>query len=51
MRGSYPVDASGNEVANGATNTATWKTVLQAGGHTLGASNHMDTTTFALCSA
>lgn len=51
MRGSYPVDASGNEVANGATNPATWKTVLQAGGQTLGASNHMNTKTFALCSA
>jgi hypothetical protein len=51
MRGSDPVDASGNEVANGATNPNTWKTVLQAGGQTLGASNHMDTKTFALCSA
>jgi hypothetical protein len=38
-------------VANGATNPATWKTVLQAGGQTLGAANHMNTKTFALCSA
>ena len=51
MRGSYPVDGSGNEVANGATNPNTWKTVLQAGGQALGANNHMDTKTFALCSA
>ena len=42
MRGSYPADSSGNEVANGATNPNTWKTVLQAGGQTLGSSNHMD---------
>lgn len=51
MRGSYPVDGSGNEVANGATNPNSWKTVLQAGGQTLGVNNHMDTKTFALCSA
>jgi hypothetical protein len=51
MRGSFPADASGNEVANGATNPNSWKTVLQAGGQTLGAANHMDTKTFALCSA
>jgi hypothetical protein len=51
MRGSYPVDASGNEVANAATNPSTWKTVLQAGGQALASGNHMNTKTFALCSA
>jgi hypothetical protein len=51
MRGSFPVDGSGNEVATGATNPNTWKSVLQAGGQTLAAGRHMDTKTFALCSS
>lgn len=51
LRGSFPVDGSGNEVATGATNPTTWKTVLQAGGQTLASGRHMDTKTFALCSA
>jgi hypothetical protein len=51
MRGSFPATAGGSEVANGATNPNSWMTVLQAGGQTLAGGRHMDTKTFALCSA
>jgi hypothetical protein len=51
MRGAYPVDANGNEVVNGARNPRAWSTVLQAGGQALSIGSHMDTKTFALCSA
>lgn len=32
LRGSYPSDAEGNPVANGASNPATWTGIVQAGG-------------------
>jgi hypothetical protein len=51
VRGSYPSGSTGTEVSNGSTNPGNWTTVLQAGGQTLGSSNHMNTHTFALCSS
>jgi uncharacterized repeat protein (TIGR01451 family) len=50
MRGSFPaVDATGAEVADGATNPTTWMALVQAGGQTLGAGRHMNLRGFALC--
>ncbi len=51
MRGTYPVDGTGAASVDTASNPNTWKTVLQAGGQTLATGSHMDTKTFALCSA
>lgn len=51
MRGSFPINGSGGASADNDTNPNTWKSVLQAGGQTLASGSHMDTKTFALCSA
>jgi hypothetical protein len=50
VRGSYPSDASGTEVSNNTNDPSYWTVVQQAGGQTLGATKHMDTHTFAMCS-
>jgi 6-phosphogluconolactonase (cycloisomerase 2 family) len=51
MRGSYPTtDSSGaTEVANGATDPATWTALLQAGGQALGATKSMNLHAYAMC--
>jgi uncharacterized repeat protein (TIGR01451 family) len=49
LRGSFPSDAAGNAVADGASAAATWTTLLQAGGQNLPAGDHMTTHGFALC--
>jgi uncharacterized repeat protein (TIGR01451 family) len=48
LRGSYPSDAAGNPVANGATNPTTWSGIVQAGGQ---AAPSTVTHVFALCAA
>jgi hypothetical protein len=48
LRGSYPSDASGSPLGNGALNPGSWGAVVQAGGQaTPGTSVHV----FALCAA
>jgi 6-phosphogluconolactonase (cycloisomerase 2 family) len=51
MRGSYPTtDATGaTEVADGTTNPTVWTALLQAGGQSLQAANHMNLHSFAMC--
>lgn len=51
MRGSYPSDSGGSEVANNATNPSYWTIVQQAGGQNLSSGSNMVTHAFALCSA
>lgn len=48
VRGSFPSDSSGAESTS--NNPSYWTVVQQAGGQALGANNHMDTHTFAMCS-
>jgi hypothetical protein len=48
LRGSYPSDATGTPVTNGALNPGSWSAIVQAGGQaTTGTSVHV----FALCGA